>query len=91
VIVILLLSDPIGLLVRMMMIIFTYWHSLISDLGVFATFVVWTITEMVKDKLKEPVLTAFTPNGDYVAILSSNSTFKVSIAYFSFSAFDVRN
>jgi hypothetical protein len=46
---------------------------------------------MVKDKLKEPVLTAFTPNGDYVAILSSNSTFKVSIAYFSLSAFGVRN
>jgi U3 small nucleolar RNA-associated protein 5 len=32
---------------------------------------------MVKDKLKEPVLTAFTPNGDYVAILSSNSTVKI--------------
>ncbi|KAK2378680.1 WD repeat-containing protein [Trifolium repens] len=32
---------------------------------------------MVKDKLKEPVLTAFTPNGDYVAILSSNLTFKI--------------
>ncbi|PNX92181.1 WD repeat-containing protein, partial [Trifolium pratense] len=37
--------------------------------------------EMVKDKLKEPVLTAFTPTGDYVAILSSNATVKVSIAY----------
>ncbi|PNX94897.1 WD repeat-containing protein 43-like, partial [Trifolium pratense] len=35
------------------------------------------ITEMVKDKLKEPVLTAFTPNGDYVAILSSNATVKI--------------
>ncbi|XP_045830120.1 WD repeat-containing protein 43-like [Trifolium pratense] len=32
---------------------------------------------MVKDKLKEPVLTAFTPNGDYVAILSSNATVKI--------------
>jgi hypothetical protein len=44
---------------------------------------------MVKDKLKEPVLTAFTPNGDYVAILSSNSTVKVSIVNLSLSAFDV--
>ncbi|GAU22312.1 hypothetical protein TSUD_261120 [Trifolium subterraneum] len=35
------------------------------------------ITEMVKDKLKEPVLTAFTPNGDYVAILSANATVKI--------------
>ncbi|CAJ2656242.1 unnamed protein product [Trifolium pratense] len=32
---------------------------------------------MLKDKLKEPVLTAFTPNGDYVAILSSNATVKI--------------
>lgn len=38
---------------------------------------------MVKDKLKESVLTAFTPNGDYVAILSANGTAKVSIAFFS--------
>ncbi|XP_058728938.1 uncharacterized protein LOC131601184 isoform X2 [Vicia villosa] len=32
---------------------------------------------MVKDKVKEPVLTAFTPNGDYVAILSGNGTAKI--------------
>ncbi|CAI8601264.1 unnamed protein product [Vicia faba] len=32
---------------------------------------------MVKDKLKEPVLTAFTTNGDYVAILSGNGTAKI--------------
>lgn len=45
---------------------------------------------MVKGKLKEPVLTAFTPNGDYAAILSANGTAKVSIAFISLSAFDVR-
>ncbi|XP_027191904.1 uncharacterized protein [Cicer arietinum] len=32
---------------------------------------------MVKDKLKEPVLTAFTSNGDSVAILSANGTAKI--------------
>ncbi|KAI5392521.1 uncharacterized protein LOC127107611 isoform X2 [Lathyrus oleraceus] len=32
---------------------------------------------MVKDKLKEHVLTAFTTNGDYVAILSANGTAKI--------------
>lgn len=42
---------------------------------------------MVKDKLKEPVLTAFTPNGDYVAILSANGTAKVNTT--SYPAFDV--
>lgn len=33
---------------------------------------------MVKDKSKEPVLTTFTCNGDYVAILSTNGTAKVN-------------
>jgi len=33
---------------------------------------------MVKDKLKKHVLTAFTPNGDYVAILSANEVAKVN-------------
>ncbi|RZB98009.1 WD repeat-containing protein 43-like isoform X2 [Glycine soja] len=32
---------------------------------------------MVKDKLKKHVLTAFTPNGDYVAILSANEVAKI--------------
>lgn len=32
---------------------------------------------MVKGKLKEPILTAFTPNGDYAAILSANGTAKI--------------
>lgn len=35
-------------------------------------------SEMVKDKLKKHVLTAFTPNGDYVAILSANEVAKVN-------------
>ncbi|KAE9584572.1 hypothetical protein Lalb_Chr25g0279501 [Lupinus albus] len=33
---------------------------------------------MVKDNLKKPALTAFTRNGDYVAILSADGTAKVN-------------
>lgn len=36
------------------------------------------LSKMVKDKLKKHVLTAFTPNGDYVAILSANEVAKVN-------------
>jgi len=32
---------------------------------------------MVKGKLEEPALTAFTHNGDYAAILSANGTAKI--------------
>ncbi|XP_061365055.1 uncharacterized protein LOC133308451 isoform X2 [Gastrolobium bilobum] len=54
-----------------------------SDLGVVASSFQSSLlgrrrlTEMVKDNLKKHVLTAFTPNGDYVAILSPNGMAKV--------------
>lgn len=36
---------------------------------------------MAKDKLKKSHLTAFTPGGDYMAVLSPNGIAKVSLAF----------
>lgn len=87
------MSYPIGPLVldNYKVVIFNwYWHIRMPDLGAVATsFIVWRLIEMVKDKLKEPVLTAFTPNGDYVAILSANGTAEVNTTSYPLPAFDV--
>ncbi|KAJ1413405.1 WD40/YVTN repeat-like-containing domain superfamily [Sesbania bispinosa] len=46
---------------------------------------------MVKGNLKEPILTAFTPNGDYVTILSANGVAKVNSPSSPLPGFDIWN